>query len=54
MFGDEVLDDYWSADETEWTTDVMCASSKELAAVSPRLVRHAITTFGGGEVRVFA
>ena len=53
MFGGEQLDYYWSADETEWATDVMFASSKELAAVYPRLLRHAITTFGSGEVLRF-
>ena len=54
MFGDEQLDYDWSADETEWATDVMFTSAKELAAVYPRLLRQAITTFGCGEVRVSA
>ena len=53
MFGDAQLDYYWSADETEWATDVMFASAKELAAVYPRLVRQAITTFGCGDVLRF-
>ena len=53
MFGGEQLDYYWSADETEWATDVMFTSSKELAVIYPRLVRHAIMTFGCGEVLRF-
>lgn len=53
MFGGDQLDYYWSADETEWATDVMFQSPKELAAVYPQLVRHAITTFDCGEVLRF-
>jgi len=33
---------YWSAEETEWATDVMFRSEKELAALYPSLVRHAV------------
>jgi hypothetical protein len=31
---------YWSADETEWATDVMFHSSDELDAIYPQLIRH--------------
>jgi hypothetical protein len=44
---------YWSAEETEWATDVMFRSSPSLARVYPRLVRHAMTTFGCGDVLRF-
>ena len=44
---EEPLHYYWSADETEWATDVMFRSPQALAAVYPRLVRYAVTTFGG-------
>ena len=53
MFGGETLDYYWSADETEWATDVMFQSPAALAAIYPRLVRQAITTFDCGEVLRF-
>lgn len=53
LFGQERLDYYWSADETEWATDVMFGSAAGLSALYPRLVRHAITTFGSGEVLRF-
>lgn len=35
-------DYYWSADETEYATDLMFRSPGELAAVYPRLIRHAM------------
>ena len=33
---------YWSADETEWATDVMFRSPAELAELAPALLRHAL------------
>jgi hypothetical protein len=53
LFGKERLDYYWSADETEWASDVMFSSAEELSALYPRLVRHAMTTFSSGEVLRF-
>lgn len=44
---------YWSADETEWATDVMFRSADDLAALYPRLVRHGIGNFGGDDVLRF-
>jgi hypothetical protein len=35
-------DYYWSADETEWATDVMFHSAKDLNALYPSLIRHAM------------
>jgi hypothetical protein len=49
----EPLDYYWSADETEWATDVLFRSPQALAAIYPRLVRHAITGFGCNDVLRF-
>ena len=37
---------YWSADETEWATDVMFRSREDLAEVYPGLVRHSVTHVG--------
>lgn len=53
LFGQERMDYYWSADETEWATDVMFRSAAELAGVYPRLTRHAMNAFGCGEVLRF-
>jgi len=50
---DRPLHYYWSADETEWATDVMFRSSEALARLTPRLMRHAITAFGGSDVLRF-
>jgi hypothetical protein len=35
-------DYYWSADETEWATDIMFNSSKELDKLYPSLIHHAM------------
>jgi hypothetical protein len=44
---------YWSADETEWATDVMFRSPEALAELYPSLLRHAMTTFGSSDVMRF-
>ena len=44
---------YWSADETEWASDVMFRSSKALAELYPSLLRHAMTTFSSSDVMRF-
>jgi len=53
LFGKDRLHHYWSADETEWATDVMFRSPKELSELYPRLVQYAMTTFGSTEVLRF-
>jgi hypothetical protein len=42
MFESPTLDYYWSADETEWATDVLFHSGDSLATLYPHLVRHAM------------
>ena len=37
---------YWSADETEWATDVMFRTPQNLSQLYPGLVRHAVTHVG--------
>lgn len=37
---------YWSADETEWATDVMFRSPQDLAQLYPALVRHSVNHVG--------
>jgi hypothetical protein len=49
----EPLDYYWSAEETEWATDVMFRTPHALANVYPNFVRQAATTFGSGDVLRF-
>ncbi len=44
---------YWSADETEWATDVMFRSPEALGKIYPQLVRHAITTYGPADILRF-
>lgn len=53
LFGKEPLNYYWSAEETEWATDVMFRSPEALARLYPRWVRHAITTFSSSDVLRF-
>lgn len=47
------LQTYWSAQETEWATDVMFKSEKDLSAVYPALVRGAIQSFSSPDVMRF-
>jgi hypothetical protein len=44
---------YWSVEQSEWATDVVFRSPADLAALYPRLVHHAITTFGSRDVLQF-
>jgi hypothetical protein len=53
LFGADRLHHYWSADETEWATDVLFRSPQALARLYPRLIREAITNFRGGDVLRF-
>jgi hypothetical protein len=53
MFGKQTLEIYWSAEETEWATDVMFRSPAALTRVYPGFVRHAITAFSCGDVLRF-
>lgn len=53
LFGRQRLEYYWSADETEWATDVMFRTPQDLSALYPRLVRHAMMNFGSREVLRF-
>jgi hypothetical protein len=44
---------YWSAFQTEWSTDTMFDSPQALAAIYPQLVRGAIATFDSRNVMRF-
>ena len=52
-FGGQPHEYYWSADETEWATDVMFRSERELAALYPSLIQHGMTTFSSSAVMRF-
>jgi hypothetical protein len=44
---------YWSVAQSEWATDILFRSPDALAHLYPRLVRHAITSFGSPDVMRF-
>jgi hypothetical protein len=44
---------YWSADETEYATDIMFKDASALAAIYPGLVHHAISNFSSPDVLRF-
>ena len=44
---------YWSADETEYATDILFKDAGALAAVYPRLVHHAISSYSSPDVLRF-
>lgn len=46
-------DDYWTAAETEYATDVMFGDRAALARIYPALVHHAVMTFGSEQVLRF-
>jgi hypothetical protein len=52
-FRDQFQQYYWSADETEWATDVMFESAPRLAELYPSLITHAISTFSSRHVMRF-
>lgn len=53
LFGPEPLNYYWSAEQTEWATDILFHSPDHLAAVYPGLLRHAMQNFGSADVMRF-
>ena len=53
IFARRPLDYYWSADESEWASDVMFKSPMMLAGLYPSLVRHGMQTLGSRDVMRF-
>lgn len=53
LFARRPVDYYWSAEESEWASDVMFKSPAALGRVYPGLVRHGIGTLGSGDVLRF-
>jgi len=44
---------YWSLTQSEWSSDVLFRSRADLQALFPRMVRHAITTYGAADILRF-
>ena len=44
---------YWSADQTEWATDVLFRSRAELSRLMPGLIQHALVGLGCADVMRF-
>jgi len=44
---------YWTAEESEYATDIMFKTPKALSQIYPALVRHAMTSFSSAEVMRF-
>ena len=49
----EPQDYYWSADQTEWASDLLFRSPEALAAIYPKLARQAIAGFAAQDVLRF-
>src|SRR5258707_5694993 len=53
IFGAHPVPYYWSAEETEWASDVMFKSPQRLAALYPRLIQHAMQNLSSADVMRF-
>jgi len=50
MFLRRPMDYYWSAEESEWASDVMFKERGQLSKLYPRLIRHGMLSLGSGDV----
>jgi hypothetical protein len=53
MFQAFPMNYYWSTYQSEWATDILFRDPGSLAALYPKLVRHAMTTFASPDVLRF-
>lgn len=53
LWPDFPLDRYWSAEQTEWATDVCFRSGRDLADLYPSLIERALTELGSRDVMRF-
>ena len=53
MFARRPMDYYWSADETEWASDVMFKDHATLSALYPQLIRHGMQSLSSRDVLRF-
>jgi len=51
--GEGALDYYWTAEQTEWATDLVFRDAASLQALYQKLVRHGIDTFQSSDVLRF-
>ncbi len=49
-FAEYPMEYYWSADETEWATDVLFTDAAKLTTLYPRLIRHGLTALSCPEI----
>lgn len=47
------LEPYWSAEQSEWATDIAFSSAEHLAGLYPRLIQHALICFQSRDVMRF-
>ncbi len=52
-FRGHALEHYWSADQSEWATDIMFKNASSLALIYPKLVRQGVLTLGAADVLRF-
>lgn len=53
LFREDVLEHYWSADETEWATDVLFKRPADLARIYPALTQYGMSVFDSPSVLRF-
>ena len=53
LFGKFPVPYYWSADQTEWATDILFRSPGELSRLYPTLIRYGMEAFGSRDVLRF-
>jgi len=53
LFGEDLMDHYWSADETEWATDVLFKRPADLAHIYPALTQYGMSVFDSPSVLRF-
>lgn len=53
LFPEYPIPYYWSVDESEWATDVLFRSPRDLAAIYPQLVRHSLLDVSSADVMRF-
>lgn len=53
LFAEYPIPYYWSADESEWATDVLFRSPDALASLYPGLIRHALLDLNSADVMRF-
>jgi hypothetical protein len=53
LFGNDAMPHYWSADETEWATDVLFKRPGDLARIYPALTQYGMSVFDSPSVLRF-